>query len=117
MTPQEVYNRAKNGIINQGGFALNHRGYSMYLTENGLKCAAGHLFPDELHSDELEMKGIESIVNKIPHLREHLRLINDLQSAHDSSAYRTKGVWGDAGSNGYWLSFMTSVAEEHNLKP
>lgn len=94
-TLQETYDQAARAIYDQGQQALSYgTGYCAYRTESGLKCAAGHLIPDEKYYSELEGNSIydpesfrdgESGVKCLVchELGHDQSLVSRLQNAHD----------------------------------
>lgn len=96
-TPQELFTRAYLGVINQGGFSRTNSGYDMgackYRGPNNRKCAVGHLIDDDIarawdsrsNSRLSEIKATERY--PIPqHILQNLELLQDMQTAHDTSA-------------------------------
>lgn len=94
MNEQEIFDFVVNHIRKQGGPALNNLSCA-YRTEDGLKCAAGCLIADEVYA--VYGKDIEGeiVTNYRVAMalknsgidvddRLKLRLITELQGAHDS---------------------------------
>jgi len=77
-TAQEVFDKVATHLLRQGKQASNGPA-CMYLTADGLKCAAGCLIPDEEYSPNFEYKGW----NQLPVPAMHGTLIRNLQNLHD----------------------------------
>lgn len=97
MTNQETFDTVVTALRKQEKPSVNEIGECMYRGPNGLKCAAGHLIPDDKYNPEFE--GIAITEWDIgPILKEQgydIRLVEELQDAHDSSSnyygYLSKG--------------------------
>ena len=65
-----------------------------YRGPNGLKCAIGHLIPDELYKPGMESKGISALYTDYPEVFSHLLALSEqdrdflirLQIVHDEYA-------------------------------
>jgi hypothetical protein len=101
---QELFNASYTGLKGQGfqksvtmttGVLLSfeqspnsdsyHTELCQYRGSNGLKCAIGHVIPDELYHADLEVIGLELVLKRInvdPVITRALRI---LQCAHDDS--------------------------------
>jgi hypothetical protein len=107
-TIQQLFDQAVNGIRLQGGPAYAPEFESCmyrFTTEDGrtLKCAIGHLIPDEKYDSMMEGKGIGGLACSVHYetLKE-LGLLGEgymphpvllaLQSAHDQAANRNAEV-------------------------
>ncbi len=55
MNKQEVYNKVKAALLEQGCQSINYT--CKYRTSDGKKCAVGHLIKDEHYSEKLESWG------------------------------------------------------------
>jgi len=53
LTRREIFDKAYNGILEQGKFSVNTKG-CRYRTEDGAKCAAGHLLLDDYYNNCFE---------------------------------------------------------------
>lgn len=93
MTQQELFDKVCKAVIEQGEPAADALGsaqarcyYRLHKPDGKvLKCAAGHLIPDDKYSQYMEGKGLASlkaygIVIEFP------GLISQLQGAHDRAA-------------------------------
>lgn len=129
MTPQEIFDTASIAVLKQGQRATRNE-LCVYRAANGLKCALGHLIPDEMYKKEMEGNGAYTVVKKFPELPEYLRtnieLVKHLQNAHDmSDGYiATNEVFNDPTASyemsreGFRHNFITSIhniAEYHGL--
>lgn len=106
MTRQEAFDRAARGLAGQGfEKSLSVSGDKcLYRGAGGLKCAIGHLIPDELYDPKMDA----SVADRVPfgtiieicglHASD-VEFAADLQSAHD-----------DAGDTG-GLSMQRGLAE------
>ena len=89
MTPQEMFDTAYLMIIQQGQKSNTPNGCK-YRGPSGLKCAIGHMIPDDLAKawDDRTNSSITQIraTPKYPipdFLKENRKLAADIQSAHD----------------------------------
>jgi tRNA(Met) C34 N-acetyltransferase TmcA len=93
LTKQEIFNKAYAGLKAQGfQRAVRDAGplaICQYRGRNGLKCAIGHLIPDENYCPTLEGKGAELLVVReaanIP-LDVPISFLVDLQTCHDAGS-------------------------------
>jgi hypothetical protein len=90
MTPQEIFNKAYLGLKVQGGRSLCSKGDCAYNGKNGTHCGVGFLVSPEVAAewDTKEPSDIETLVlwdhdGVEPWMKENLRLLEDLQMAHD----------------------------------
>lgn len=83
MTPQETFDTVvaalrKQGVHSKDGDLCVYRG------PHGMKCAVGHLIPDEQYDQSFEKETVEAIYYKVPALAQHdYNLLARLQSIHD----------------------------------
>lgn len=76
----QEWRKSSAGRDRFGGAACKYRG------PNGLKCAAGHLIPDEQYSPDLEGGCVDELVRRVPALRLHnMALVVQCQTYHDWS--------------------------------
>lgn len=95
MTPQEIFNKAYEGVVAQGRPSTTSDGGCRYAGPEGTRCGVGHLVPLDVAEawdarandagiglilDENEAPGIE------PWMHAHRNLLNAVQDAHDSAA-------------------------------
>lgn len=87
MNKQEIFDYVARHLIAQGRAAVNpETGNCLYRAPNGDKCAAGCLISDEVYRPSMEGKSVNSneVANYLPlHLKDNIRLLLDLQGAHD----------------------------------
>lgn len=124
MTLQEIYDKVAEALIRQGVAATDYTGRCRYrfYTSDGrlLKCAIGHLIPDEDYDPAMEEKAVHDIL--IPNQKlmnklfgsEHSNallsyFISNLQDAHDSEFWE--------GGLDVWKDAMRSLAKKYNLDP
>lgn len=94
MTPQEIFDTAVLGVLEQGA-PSTHNGRCLYRSPTGTKCAVGMLLDDETAEKADRVNGTASgIVTLVAGyydifpewVIEHVRLLEDLQRAHDVGA-------------------------------
>jgi hypothetical protein len=108
-TKQEIFDKVINGLVSQNLQQSHLNDRCMYRGPNGLKCAAGHLIPDEIYEPAMEGNRIGYVVKKYKMLQdidyfvdnEILNMITDLQIWHDISPIR--------------LDSLKKIAETHNV--
>lgn len=98
-THQQTFNMVYRGLAKQGFKRSAEGSVCKYRTSHGLKCAAGHVIPDDLYSTRMEFGIVQpklSMITKvasrlvtitIKDLGHDLQLVRDLQECHDDSAY------------------------------
>ena len=91
MTPQEMFNKAYLGILDQGKQSRDGN-FCKYRGPNGLKCAVGHLIDDDiaLAWDKRTFSSIMEIreTKRFPipeHIRENRVFLRQMQVAHDNT--------------------------------
>ena len=108
MTPLEIATTSIQGLIDQGGPAWSST-RCLYRTPEGRKCVVGQLIADEDYIPQMEDHTIDELIDRLflgviinfpPYFWEHIPLLRDLQTLHDSHAenahsslhdgYRTK---------------------------
>lgn len=109
-TEQEVFDIVAAHMLKQNKRSISHiqsKGFvgCAYRGDNGLKCAAGCLIPDEIYNRNFESIAWRLLVvnHRFPH--DHARLITDLQYIHDN--YEPKN----------WRKQLADVAFYFSLKP
>ena len=99
MTAQEIFDKAVGALL-----AQKKKSWStelekcVYRTDCGLKCAVGHLIPDELYTSSMEVgpSGVKTLLDRYPNLEpvilpsdmegsEAEGFLIDLQGVHDHS--------------------------------
>ena len=114
MTDQEVFDKVVTALRKQGrrsSMMQPHPEYGSqeicrYRGPRGVKCAAGHLIPDELYDEEMEGKDWNSIVENWPSiaaLNLPTDLVSEFQYIHDHH------------SIGDWETFWGVLAEKYSL--
>lgn len=85
MTRQETFDIVVNHLRKQGRKAIDENGHCRYRTDDGCKCAAGCLIPDDKYSPDLEGNNIwyTPIYNILFKLGHDLSLVGRLQQIHD----------------------------------
>ncbi len=86
LTKQDIFHIVKNHLLAQNARAVSDKGFCMYRTDSGKKCAFGVLIPDSLYDPDMESKNAGSVLGQfanLSYLREHGDLITDLQQVHD----------------------------------
>lgn len=121
MTAQEVFDFVVHALREQGVPSIDTSDFRCQyraMTESGrtLKCAVGHLIPDDLYSPDLESLSPDNTVMQRVlarlELTEHTELLTDLQRAHDESAFLYDPNWLKI-----FLDDARKVAEKHGLDP
>lgn len=64
MTLQEIFNKSVTGVLAQGGASMFGAACA-YRGNDGRKCAAGQLLPDDVYDSSLNTIGIESVDAKL----------------------------------------------------
>ena len=67
-TAQELFNEVVSHLRKQKKQSLSQHGYCMYRGEDGLKCAIGHLIPDERYHNDMEGTYFGELPNDNPEL-------------------------------------------------
>jgi len=101
-TAQEVFNQAVTHLLTQN--KKSKEGLScMYLSESGLKCAAGCFISEDEYKKKMENQPWTFLAENGDVPREHSLLIRDLQQAHDTFEVIK------------WDRRLEGVAKEHKL--
>jgi hypothetical protein len=112
MTKQEMFDRVLEGIVAQGGGAIE-RGQCRYLTTTKRRCAAGLFLEGEegrsmIGSAAFYKHRFTSIVGE-----ENINFLSELQAAHDNSFIRDS-----QSDSAFLINFalnMKRLAASHNL--
>jgi hypothetical protein len=110
---QELYDYIVEAIVKQGRPSVGDNDRCLYRGPDGLKCAAGHVIPDSMYSEDMENRALFQLKDqkKIPKsLIRHAGLMSLLQDVHDEPLIRADFL------NGF-LSRVKIVAEMKNLQP
>lgn len=88
MNNQEAFDKAVSGVIKQGSKSFTSNGCK-YRGPNGLKCAVGHLIPNDIYEPDMET-GITYLYQEYPVIQKlfkdvDLGMLTDLQIAHDKA--------------------------------
>lgn len=103
LEPQEIYNRAVRGVINQGRPAVNASDLQ-FIDSAGARCAIGHVVPRRIleqafpnrNADGHEMTDIMPVLPEDVRvkLEPHYTLLDALRIAHDTAAQETGALVG-----------------------
>lgn len=109
-TEQEVFNIVAAHMLKQNKRSISHiqsKGFvgCAYRGDNGLKCAAGCLIPDEIYNRDFESVSWPLLVVSHHFPYNHATLIARLQYIHDN--YEPKN----------WREELTDLAIRYSLKP
>lgn len=103
MSMQDLFDRAITGVKQQGCLSLcpDNGGeadtggcYYRYPDNPNVRCAVGHLIPDNLYRPDMEGVGVGALLEENPHIAaaigvtfpsDSVDLLADLQCAHDFS--------------------------------
>ena len=111
-TRQETFDTVARALVKQGQPALNPGGWCSYRGVGGMRCAVGHLIPDELYSRNMEHVGASDgrVAHVLVDLGHDVALCKALQVAHDLVRRDTHAMWVEA-----WALSMRGVAELFKL--
>lgn len=95
-TPQQIFDYVVDKLRKQNRKSMNiepgsDEGVCVYRSDDGCKCAAGHLIGDDEYTPKMEgmvFFGVESVFENLfesPPSEEQNQLIGSLQSVHDST--------------------------------
>lgn len=111
---QKLFDLVSEKLIAQGrgSFTIvdSNRVSCAYRNTDGLKCAIGHLIPDELYDPKMENGTAFSVLNNFPKLKNYIfsefksdaflhntiqeiEFLDDLQLVHDSSCSVDTPIW------------------------
>jgi hypothetical protein len=117
---QELYDYIVEAIVKQGRPSVGDNDRCLYRGPDGLKCAAGHVIPDSMYSEEMEGNAVDSLaLQTLPFLSKpalpkslhpHQKLLTYLQSNHDAAAH-------DNDFMGSFLSYSNTLAKMLSVKP
>lgn len=84
----------------QGCPSADDAGVCLYRGPDGIKCAAGHLIPDDEYDPEYEHQGASEVsLDGESFFGHDLHLVEALQNAHDAG---TRTFGGGLASNEHW---------------
>lgn len=90
LTKQEAFDAVARGILAQGKPAYDRSTLDChYRSEDGCKCAAGHLIPDDLFDPDMEGHVIHDPIFDGIFFVDFLPFVDKLQVIHDTCARRT----------------------------
>lgn len=114
MTNQEMFNFVWDKLAEQGCASSTTDDFGiacLYRGPNGLKCAAGHLIPDEAYNEQDEYACVGDVQYFIDHQDEYdLLLLSELQVAHDNAAESDNFI-------DTLFSNMNMIADDFDLIP
>lgn len=82
-TTEEVFEYIRHHLLTQMQQSKNDKGICFYRNEQGLKCAAGCLIPDDMYYPDLEYRKWHSLVTQEFAPEDHMELIQEMQRIHD----------------------------------
>lgn len=84
-TTEEVFEYIRNHLLTQNSRSADIDGTCVYKNEQGLKCAAGCLIPDEKYHPKIEgTKWCKLVgIGYVP--KAHVKLIQEMQYIHDDN--------------------------------
>jgi hypothetical protein len=86
-TAQEIFDHVAKALLQQNEKSIiseNGGTTCMYRSPDGLKCAAGHIIPDEAYHLKMECHTVEKLGFFQTNYKEHLPLLRALQVTHDN---------------------------------
>lgn len=118
MTPQEIFDKAVDGMLKQGEQSYDRDQGCVYRHPSGLKCAVGHLISDDIYDPEMDNRVGSTSIREIvvafpvlPHwMRDNVDLLTELQEVHDSNR-----SWAADGPTLDMRSELRDVAALHGL--
>ena len=92
----EMLKKSALAVYDQGEVSANSNGTCLYRGPRGLKCAIGHLIPDESYDISLEnkcpvVKSVQKAVQTRPMSSTRAKLLEKLQECHDDCECTTPG--------------------------
>lgn len=119
MNQQDIFDKVLNGIRKQGKLStvkgLSGKVMCRYRTADGLKCAAGHLIPDDVYEASMEGARISAYIPRLVEkgveafFGSNRYLVYELQRIHDSAANQDSPLK-------QWEREMETYASIHALK-
>lgn len=82
-TTEEVFEYIRHHLLTQMQQSKNDKGACFYRNEQGLKCAAGCLIPDDMYYPDLEYRKWHALVTRNFAPEDHMELIQEMQRIHD----------------------------------
>jgi len=84
-TTEEVFEYIRHHLLTQMQKSKSDRGACFYRNEQGLKCAAGCLIPDDMYNPDFEYRRWSSLVIQKFVPADHKQLILAMQHIHDKT--------------------------------
>jgi len=84
-TKQEVFDTVVSALIKQGHPSIDTSGGCLYRGPDGLKCAIGHLIPDNVYTPDMENVSADHLAFTKT-LGVDVKFVEDLQRAHDGGS-------------------------------
>jgi len=109
-TLQEVFDIVSNHLLTQGKMSVGIDGFCAYRGENGMKCAAGVLIPDDQYKPAMEGIRWVYLVNRGLIENKFKHEIGELQNIHDISPKDDLKE-----CNSLWKRELITFAAMHNL--
>lgn len=116
-TEQQVFDFVTKKVIEQGEPSINVKKDSCRYRHGKLKCAAGHLIPDDCYKSLWDVKNPswEKLVSDGEVSDAHWLLIRDLQAAHDGAAWKDNNYEDSKKFLSCVKTRFTEVANKYNL--
>ena len=105
VSAQQVFDFVANHLLRQNQKALQHEICKYRVENSDLKCAAGCLIPDDIYDPKMEGTRYHGLIPKYAFPNEHVYLIEELQSIHDSESVKD------------WKEQLNILAKKNNLTP
>jgi hypothetical protein len=119
-TKQEIFDFIVGKLIEQGSPSIDKGISCLYRGPNGLKCAIGHIMPDESHSLGLEGKSVDGVANHLKliireDVHKQLRgFLSELQCIHDSCSNHQQTINGCKWSK-LFFGRLVGLAKKYDL--
>jgi hypothetical protein len=84
-TTEEVFEYIKHHLLTQMKKCVDDKGLCLYRNEQGLKCAAGCLIPDDMYNSNFEYEKWSALVRQQFAPADHKQLIQRMQYIHDDT--------------------------------
>lgn len=114
MSLQEIFGKAVGGVIRQGRPSMNSTSSTsrscVYRGPDGLKCAAGHVIPDEAYDRSYESCGFGVVGLRLGVDPERRYFIGRLQGAHDAKARMPLLKWRE-----FFKAYARSLGDQYRL--
>lgn len=109
MTNQEIFDKVKTHLLAQNAKALDVYGECVYFAEDGKRCAAGCIIPEELYRQDYEGLGacsreFQDLWDDLDIDEKGVDLIHVLQNVHDNFEPEE------------WPARLSKIAQERGLQ-